>query len=415
MQSFRSLVRLGDEAFRLGDLTTAAKAFRTALEQRPQSVACRYNLATCLRDAGRTSEAMAHVQQILVAHSSSALVHHLHGELCELGGDYESAIVAYESAISLDAEYAASHLNLAMCLLRLGRYARGWAEFEWRWKTGCARPELGIPVWDGAMTAGTLLVYAEEGLGDTLQFARFLPEAARRAHRLVAVVPHPLIALFRRWFPQIAVVDPRDAGPTIRVDAHISIMSLPRVLGVELTCLNRYGIPSSIQPKRGSRRKLRVGINWSGNPRHPRDVARSCPLPILLDIASVKGLELFSVQHRPHDADQKLLDAHIDSISDLGPMLGDFATTADLLASLDVVVTVDTAMAHLAGTTGLATYVLLAQPCDWRWSCDTNETPWYPSVRLFRQRSPGHWGEVVDELKVALAGAVAQHCISQVG
>ncbi|MSP02187.1 MAG: hypothetical protein EXR07_14220 [Acetobacteraceae bacterium] len=294
-------------------------------------------------------------------------------------------------------------------MLQFGRYKEGWELFEWRfYGTGAAvgARVFRQPPWDGQGFHGQmLLVHAEQGLGDTIQSYRFVP-MARQLGGVTVEVPRPLARLFASQ-PNAPLVVPR-GDPPPRFDLQCPMMTLPLVLGIELHSLP--GAPYLVaDPALGAawRAKLpplgdqmRVGIAWAGNPEHPNDRNRSVSLSVMLDMAGT-GAMVVSLQQTVPDADQQTL-REASHVIDPRAGLTDFAETAALIDQLDLVIAVDTSVAHLAGAMGKPVWILLPANADWRWLLERDDSPWYPSARLFRQDKPGDWAGVAARVRDAL-------------
>ncbi len=312
--------------------------------------------------------------------------------------------------------FAQAHWNLGLALLAHGEFAEGWREYDWR----LAIPELGGgltapagPRWDGGDPAGrTLLLTSEQGLGDTLQFIRFAaPLAARGARVLVRTQP-ALAGLLASAPGVAAVLGSGDALPAY--DAHLPLLSVAGALGIDagtipravpyLACDPRLapGIEADLAPWRD---RLKVGLAWAGSRAHGNDRRRSCPLAALAPLLGMRGVAWFSLQKDdgeeqiarvPEARDLVLLDARRD-----------FERKAALIAALDLVVSVDTSTAHLAGALARPLWVLLPFAPDWRWQLDRGDSPWYPTARLFRQARAGDWPGVIADVQRALEALVA--------
>ena len=269
-----------------------------------------------------------------------------------------------------------------------------------------------LPLWQGEELAGrTLYVYAEQGMGDTLQFARFLPLAARRGARIIFDCQPELLRLLAN-FPELATLR-TEGSPLPAADFHLPLMSLPHRLGITLATLPapaRYigAPPASAGPPlpRPPGTRLAIGIVWAGRPQHTNDHNRSITIEHFLTLCALPGVALYSLQKGPRAGDIAELGAQ-SLVRDLGPQIKDFADTARLIMQLDVVITIDTAVAHLAGALGRRTFVLLPFTPDWRWLGGREDSPWYPSLRLFRQQAPRDWKGVMQRVRDTLARSLA--------
>ncbi|WP_207479588.1 glycosyltransferase family 9 protein [Arenibaculum pallidiluteum] len=283
----------------------------------------------------------------------------------------------------------------AFALLRAGRYREGWVEFEKRSRA----IRFGGPVWDGSpFPDQTLLIQTEQGMGDTIQFARYVTLAKARGGRVVLRAQAPLAMLLRASRLADEVISPGDPLPEWH--HRTLLMSLPALFGTTLETLPRSNVPylrTPYQANLGGKNPRKVGLVWAGNPENPRDAVRSIPFSALRPLLDVPGADWFSLQVGP--SAEQIDDRRVDH---LGSGLTDFAITAAVVNALDLVITVDTSVAHLAGALGRPVWVLLDHDPDWRWMLGREDSPWYPTMRLFRQDAPGDWGGVVQRIAQAL-------------
>jgi hypothetical protein len=325
------------------------------------------------------------------------------------------ALSGYELSLWHDPDSATAHWNRALTWLQAGNYERGWPEYEWRWRRKRSRPrEFARPRWEGGPLGGrTVLLRCEQGLGDAIQFVRYAPLVRERGGPVVLECPRRLLSLFSRCEGIDRLVAEGDPLPAFDVQA--PLMSLPALLGTTLATVPARVPYLSADPalveQWGARVAplpgFRVGITWQGNPRHKWDAHRSIRLASFASLARLEGIHLVSLQ-REHGTEQLRSLAGRFSVTDLArepaASPGDFAETAALLEHLDLVVTVDTATAHLAGALGVPVWVALSTISDWRWLLDRDDSPWYPTMRLFRQRRQGDWDDVfarmADELRL---------------
>lgn len=342
----------------------------------------------------------------------------------------QAALVDLDRALSSRPQDAGLHWNRGFTRLLAGDYAGGWPEFDWRRHDDRAEPpwrRFEQPTWQGEPIAGrTILLYAEQGLGDTLQFLRYVPLVAARGARVVLEVQRPLLALVngtaRDRSPEgaVQIVARGDSLPPF--DVECPLMSLPRVFGTTLDSVPAtvpYLLPDPERLARWRQRLagegrsnglpaggLRVGLVWAGNPRFPGDAARSPRLGGLRPLLDVRGLQFFGLQMGPGRAD--LAGAALPKgFTDLGPDIADFADTAAIMANLDLVVSSCTGPAHLAGALGRPLWLALPFSPDWRWLLDRPDSPWYPTARLFRQPAPGDWRSLAMRMAEALEGLVS--------
>ncbi len=353
------------------------------------------NLGDGLRRVGALDAALACARRslaILPAHEG------FHRTLSNCLLEFPHLTAAEEAArraLSIAPQSAADHYNHAVLLLTAGRIGEGRREYEWRWRVpGLCRSPSEAPRWTGADNRETtLLVHAEQGLGDVLQFARYVPAAVERVARVVLAVPAPVLRLLQGAFPAATVVN--DALPLPPHDVAIPIMSLPLALGADAAAAAYLPRPPAAELPPDPRPT--VGLVWAGNPGQARDEQRSASLDALAPMLAVPGIRWLSLQFGA-----KAADVARANLMDLGERLGDFAETARFVAATDLVITVDTAMVHLAGALGHPVWTLLAKVPDWRWGLEGEDTSWYPSMRLWRQHRRGDWRELAGRVAAAL-------------
>jgi tetratricopeptide (TPR) repeat protein len=390
---------------------------RQAVRLRPAFAEAHNNLGLALADLGRLEEAVAAFEQALRLKPLYAEAHNNLGGVLRGLGRLEEAAACYDLAVQLTPAMAAAsaHWNRALTWLHQGNFARGWAEYEWRWKRSTTtRPSFPQPLWDGGPLEGrTILLHCEQGLGDAIQFVRYAPLVQARGGRVVLGCPPPLWALFQSMAGVEHVVAEGQVLPAY--DVHAPLMSLPRLLGTTLTTVPAEVPYLSVPSERVEhwRKRLEewcgrdaftVGICWQGNPRHKWDRHRSVPLALFRPLARVPGVRLISLQRGP-GAEQ--LGAAGSLVTAVDPCAGQkdeftFQDTAALIRCLDLVVTVDTAAAHLAGALGAPVWLALSQIVDWRWLDGRDDSPWYPSMRLFRRKHVGDWEPVFAQLATEL-------------
>jgi uncharacterized protein (TIGR03032 family) len=403
----------GQELYRQGQLAEAITAFRRCLELDPEDHEARYHLGVALGDVEQYDEALSQLERVIQADPERADAYNSLGYVHSRQGQPRQAIAAYDRAIALHPDHALAHMNLAMTLLQTGDYARGFREYEWRWRTGQFTPfRCPQPQWDGQpIPDQALLIHTEQGAGDAIQFARFLPQVAQCCRRLLVAGPRdllPLLATIR------GIHELREGGEigVHEFDRYLPLMSLARVLGItpetipaqmpylDVEALRRRKGAAVVPPHTDGRR--RVGLVWRGSPTHRDDRLRSCSLSAWVPFLRTPGVVFCSLQ-RGAPA-QELADLPPDvTVQDLEPLLHDFEDLAWAMLHLDLVITVDTSAAHVAGALGRPVWTLLSAVPDWRWSLSGESTPWYPTMRLFRQPRPGNWGAVAAQVAQALA------------
>jgi tetratricopeptide (TPR) repeat protein len=392
----------------------AAEVYQQVLANNPTYPKGHSNLGNALRQLGRTDEAVASCRRALELEPNNAeALNNLAAALLDQGQTAE-AIAAFDQSIEQRPDYAEARMNRGMAWLMRGDYARGWEEYEWRWRSKAFVPRgFSQPQWDGSPLAGrTILVHAEQGLGDTLQFLRYVPAVKERGGTVLLECSRVLHKLVEK----LAGVDRRMAfGDELPpFDVHVPLLSLPHVLGlIEPRQMNN--VPY-LHPDAHLREKwdqhlaaipgFKVGINWQGNPKYPSDRQRSLPLAHFLPLTELPDVRLISLQKNfGIEQLQELKDpaAVLDLGSQLDNESGPFMDTAAVMTNLDLVITCNTAIAHLAGAVGARVWVLLSTAPDWRFLTHGETTDWYPTMRLFRQQKSGQWGpvmeQVVDELQ----------------
>jgi len=330
---------------------------------------------------------------------------------------YADAGDCYREALRLKPDYPDAHLNRALCWLQAGQFEQGWAEYEWRWRCrGVNRPSFSQPPWSGEPLAGrTILVYAEQGLGDTFEFIRYAPLIKRRGGLVVFECQPQLMPLLSRC-PGVDRLVPK-GSQVPEFQAHSALLSLPWALRTTVTTVPSevpylYADPALVAQWRGELAPLggyRIGINWQGNPQYKGDRHRSIPLDCFTPLAELPGVRLIGLQ-KGLGTEQLAASGERLGIVDLSGRLdeaaGAFMDSAAVLMNLDLFVTSDTAVAHLAGALGVPTWLALPWSADWRWMDLRPDSPWYPTMRLYRQAEPGNWQTVfrrmADELRPTL-------------
>lgn len=393
---------------RATDAAEAEAALRAALARDPDSPRVRATLAVALQEAARFDEASALALEVVEADPAVPDAWVVLGICAAEEGRHAAALRCYDRALALDPRSPVARWNRALALLMTGDYARGWEEYESRWRLMYFAPDrrsFEAPAWDGAPLDGrTILLYTEQGLGDGIQFVRFARVLKERWDARVVVEAAPaLVALFRGcpWIDAVAARG--EALPAF--DAHAPLLSLPRLLGVTLDTLPAEPYlaagPRPVTERIVDDGALKVGIVWGGRAPNPGLARRSLPFPLVAALADVPGVRLHSLQKGDAATDVRRHGLE-GRIVELDPLLADFVDTAAAISRLDVVVTIDTSVAHLAAALGKPTWVLLMHAADWRWLHGRDDSPWYPSARLFRQPAPGDWESVVGAVAAEL-------------
>jgi len=414
---------LGYILHQAGRNAEAVPCCREALRLRPNFVEAHNNLGNALRDLGRADEAEASYAAALALRPTYVEAHYNRGNAFAALGKVEAAERATREALRLRPDYVRGHISLGMHLLLAGRLDEGWAEYEWRWRstTDGFPDQRGFvqPRWDGERLDGrVLLLHAEQGFGDTLQFCRYAPLAVARAGgRVVLEVPRALARLMTTLPGVDQVVAEGDPLPNF--DVYCPLLSLPYTFGTTLDTipgtspyLGAEAVPAAQWRSRlATLPGLRVGLVWAGNPRRSQptataiDMRRSVTLQHLAPLASTQGVSFVSLQKGAGAAQAFAAPAGM-LLHDWTHELGDFADTASLIEGLDLVIGVDTAVIHLAGALGKPTWMLNRFDTCWRWLLGRDDSPWYPSLRQFRQPKPADWGSVLAEVRGALDALV---------
>ncbi len=410
------LTRRGHQLAAAGLESEALDCFRSATEHPDATVESWLNLGVALHGQGATREgctALLHAVNICPSYPEAwqnlGLLHQALGEL-------DSAYTCFRQALRLRPDYPTARWNLSLLQLLLGDYERGWNSFEARFSKQPPVPQrhATLPRWQGEPLDGKrLLVHAEQGYGDTIQFLRFVPVLVQMGANIILEVQDDSLLSLARSLDCNATVVSR-VGQVPDADLQIPLMSVPGLLKTTLET-----IPDNVpylfaDPERrrywqrtiGPRQGLRIGLCWKGRNEHVNDRFRSCPLSSLTPLFSLPEIQWFSLQFGPGKKQLKTSEGSVPLI-DLTGSITDFHDTAALMTELDLIITVDTAVAHLAGATGRPVWLLLPFAPDWRWGLASDSTPWYPSMRLFRQTAPeNNWDEVVEQLVCALLGVL---------
>ena len=390
-------------------LDLAVSAFRHALKLRPRDAETHNNLGAVLQKQERIAEATAEFQTVLkIAPRHAAAMIALAGIVAD-AARWDEAIALCRAALAIEPDNADAHLNLAVLLLRSGDFAHGWSEYEWRWKV--AGLEVGPltsaqPPWNGGELAGKRIVlHTEQGLGDTIQMARFAPLVRRRGGYTILYCQPELTRLLKT-VPEVDEVIAWGKLPP-PCDEHCPMISLPRAFKTDLTNIPANVPYVSADPERsrkwrdriGEDKRLKVGLAWAGSANHARDLQRSLPLSRFAPLAARTDVRFFSLQKG--NAAEQARSAPFE-LTDWTDELSDFADTAALVENLDLVITVDSAVAHLCGALGRKVWVLIPWIPDWRWLLDRADSPWYPTLRLFRQKKRDDWDAPLAEMAEAM-------------
>ncbi|HEV3344296.1 MAG TPA: tetratricopeptide repeat-containing glycosyltransferase family protein [Pirellulales bacterium] len=409
-----------------GELDEAVGCYHRALALRPDYAKAHVNLGVALIALGQVGGAIEHLERGVELETDFAEAYNSLGAAVSVLRRFDEAHAHYEHAIQLKPDYADAHWNQSLLWLLQGNFEQGWPAYEWRWRCQrtMPRPAYDEPAWDGSPLAGrTILLYAEQGLGDTLHFVRYARVVKAQGGRVVVQCQRSLLPLLASC-PGIDQLVAQGEPPR-QFDLQAALMSLPLMLGTRA-----HNIPGEVPylaadctliehwrrqlaPLRG----FRVGIAWQGNTRHPWDRHRSTALEQFEPLARVPGVQLVSLQKAAAgqgegprlkvpaaggEFEVASFGSQVDELS------GPFMDTAAMIANLDLVVAVDTSIGHLAGALGAPIWLALNYSPDWRWLTDRPDTPWYPTMRLFRQERPGQWPDVFLEMAGKLQQLVAE-------
>ena len=402
--------RLGTALQTQGLLDEAIVHYRRAIELQPDFGEACYNLGTALAEQGHMSEA-AEQYELAIQHNPGFISAHINlAGYYQDHGDEERALIHIDRALQIDPQAPEPHFNRALILLRRGELAAGWDEFQARLRLPGFRVQAKTePLWDGSHIPGkTLLAHWEQGLGDTLHFIRYAPLARQRCTRVVLQVQTALVPLLRQaGFEDIH----GDDDPLPPCDFQAPLMSLPGMLGTTLDNIPAeipyLSVPDTVvarwQERLAALDGLRVGIAWQGSPTHISDRARSIPLAAFEPLARIARVTVVNLQK--HDGVEQLDEVKFAVHrleGDWDETAGPFVDTAGVMKNLDLVIAADTAIAHLAGAMGVNVWVALDVHSDWRWMRYREDTPWYPSMRLFRQAQKGDWTDVFGRIAAQL-------------
>ena len=387
-----------------------------AIALKPEYAEAHYNRGIVLHELDRLDDALASFDRAILLKRDYAAAHNNRGTVLLDLSRLEEANAAFDTAIALTGGFAEASVNKSYCLLRMGRFEEGWRLHEWRKKT--ERPvghrSFFQPPWLGNedITNKTVFVHWEQGFGDTLQFCRYGGLLRARGANVVMSVQEPLYRLLSHSMPDIRFL--KDDVVPAAFDFHCALMSLPLAFGTTLQNVPA-AVPYLLADDEGRKTwqarmpaptpsKPRIGLAWSGNAKQKNDINRSVALAALAPILAIDA-HWVSLQKEIRDIDRPLLE-NFCHIVHYGELLTDFSDTAAVIAAMDLIITVDTSVAHLAGAMGKPVWILLAHKADWRWLRDGDDCPWYPTARLFRQQTPRVWDGVVGRVGAALTDFV---------
>ena len=407
-----ALCNLGILSHRGGDDEQALDYLRRALDSDPESALALSNLGVVLRSLGRLDESLSAQLRAGELNPDSPAIHHNLGTVYRALSRFEEAEASFKRALLLKPDFVDAEFGLANLKLSQGDFESGFELYECRWNLEegrKARRSFPAPRWNGEPLDGkTLLIHAEQGFGDTIQFIRLA--TLIQEGRIVFEGQRALVPLLRRTDGLDQVVAAGEPLP--HFDYHLPLLSLPRVVKLKVD-----EIPAEIpylrsEPARvadwaqrlGPRRGRRIGLVWRGSQGHVNDSERSMDPAFLSPFLGLEGAQLYSLQKEQKPGDLERLPG----VRDLGPELGDFGDTAAVLENMDMVVSVCTSVLHLAGALGRKAYGLIPHVADWRWFVSREDSPWYPTIRLIRQQRPGDWPDVVSRAVDSIRGSELQ-------
>jgi len=404
-----ALYYLGAIARKTGRNDVALDLIRRAIAIKPNFIEAHFNLGNTLRDMGRLDEAIDSYRQAINLKPDYADAYSNLGYALIDSEQRDEAVAAYRQAIQIKPDDTRAHWNLAVLLLSMGQFAEGWDEFEWRLKDKSMglRRDFASPQWNGEDLAGkTLLLHTEGGYGDAFQFIRYAPLLRGRAKKIILECAPTLVKLFSDLPGVDEIITRGQALPAF--DYQIPLQSLPRLFKTNLTNIPNAVPYLKVTPEDRARWKervqndgqLNVGLVWAGSSRpNMSDDLRTRGLDIFARLGQIPGVRFFSLQKGPESSLPRLPGLEL---TDLTHDLNDFADTAALIENLDLVISADTSVAHLAGALAKPVWVLIPFTSDFRWLLNRTDSPWYPTMRLFRQKRHDDWETVIAEVEAAL-------------
>jgi len=393
----------------------AIAAYERAAALDPDDASIRVNLAFARDDPAGIAEAEAQCRRLIAAHSNLPEAHNALGLVLQKQNRLGESLESYRRATALKPDFLPAVINESLVLLLLGRYEEGWPKYEWRRRLPMLRRnERTVPLWQGEEIAGkSILLHSEQGFGDTLQFLRYVPLVAERARHVVLEIPRPLVRMAASLPIENVTIVPNNRPPPA-ADVHAPLLGLPGIFQTRVDNIPGrvpYLMPRRPLMERWERRlaadtRFKVGLAWAGNPEHKGNRSRSLTLGRFAPLLAMRDIGWYGLQVGPPAEEIKRLPK--DTVTDLSPQLTDFAETAGAILNLDLVIAVDTAVVHLAGALARPAWIMIAFSPDWRWLLNRDDSPWYPSVRLYRQPAPGDWDSVIARVVADVAAAAAR-------
>jgi Flp pilus assembly protein TadD len=402
---------LGLTLVALGRADEAIAAYQKAIKVRPDLAELHNNLGNALEMADRLDEALASLRRAMALRSNSPEMHNNLGRILKKLGKFNEAVAEHLEAIRLDPN-AEGRMDLGLLHLLLGDFRRGWLEYEARWKSvesSVPQPAFDQTFWDGSQLNGRrILIHPEGGFGDAIQMLRYVPLVAARGGKVLLGVPRELATLLENYPGVHELIPSQQTLPEF--DVHCPMASLPRLFdttvdNVPATVPNLYPPKDRVEywkARLSTDTNLKVGLVWAGRPDYANDHNRSLPLARLAPLADVPGVTFYSLQKGPAAAEQAKNPPKGMKLVDFTADLTDFRQTASLIPNLDLVIAVDTSVVHVTGALGKPVWVMLPWVCDWRWMLDRDDSPWYPTLRLFRQPAPKDWDTPINRIAAEL-------------
>jgi tetratricopeptide (TPR) repeat protein len=391
----------------------AIESYEKAIQLNPNYHEAFNNLGNANKELGQFDQAISYFEKAITIHPSYAEAYSNLGNVYKESGHVTESIINYKKAISIQPDLAGAHWNLSLSQLLLGNFSEGWLGYEWRWKYDNTplvwqKREFKQPTWLGneILKDKTIFIYAEQGFGDTIQFFRYIPLILELGANVIVEVQPPLMSLFDHFKGKCILLAQGAEVPDF--DYKCPLMSLPLAFKTDIHTIPKPHGSVTTDALKMQKWGLvleekaipKIGLVWSGSPTHANDMRRSLSLEQLIPYLP-QNAQYFSLQRELRESDQRTLANHPE-ITHFGALLEDFSDTAALCELMDIVISVDTSVAHLAGAIGKPTWVLLPYNPDWRWLLDRKDSPWYPSMQLFRQKKSGDWDSALQPLQSAL-------------
>jgi len=401
----------GNTLKQLKRLDEALASYDKAISIEPDYADAYSNRGTALHELNRLDEALASYDKAISIEPDYADAHSNRGLALHDLKRLDEALASYDKAISIKPDYAVAHWNLSLCNLIGGKFKNGWQEYEWRWKCQDVSKTAGIrnfsqPLWLGEqpLKDKTILLYAEQGFGDAVQFCRYVPLVAQLGAKIILEVQRPLVKLLKNLEGVSQIIAKGDMLPAF--DYQCPLLSLPLAFKTDLNTIPP--VPKHLtsdgenfakwQTKLGEKSKPRVGLVWSSVSSFKNDHIRSITLVELLSALPKEGFEYICLQKEIKEIDKDTLKAN-PQIKFFGDLLNDFSDTAELIKCLDLVISTCTSVPHLSCSLGKETWIMLSYVPDWRWLLDRDDNPWYTSAKLYRQEKIGDWNSVLEKVK----------------